>query len=195
MSEETEIWGELSQPEFNSALQRFSQTFGQPRQSRRLALQADHFKRHDLDTRIRLTDGQAELVQKVGRWKATTRQEMRIPLRLSARGTFNLYQLLINQLPPDHRQTNIIQYKNYIFDQPRFELKLGEQTGKQTVYHYEVEASHAGVDLEDLRAQLNLPPSLKQSDETFWSAWNERVNLNFFDLTEDELTKLIEQYL
>jgi hypothetical protein len=195
VSDETEIWGELSQNQFQAQLANLIAHYGQPLKSKRLALQADYFDRHDLDTRIRITDGKAELLQKIGAWEATTRQELHVPLPLSAPEILNLYKLLVNQLPPNNRQTNIIQYQNYIFNQPDVEIKLGEQTGKQTAYHYELEAKSLNANLEQKRLDLKLPAPLKQSDEMFWASWNKRVNLDYFDLAETELIDLIEKYL
>ena len=195
MSEETEIWGELNHQQFQDQLVQLTKLYGLPRESRRLALQADHFKRHDLDTRIRITDGKAELMQKVGAWEAITRQEIHVPLELTAQEILNLYQLLINQLPLENRQTNIIQYQNYIFEPADVEIKLGEQTGKQTAYHYELEAKNLNADLEQKRLDLGLPDALEQSDEMFWADWNQRVNLNFLDLSDNEILLLIEKFL
>lgn len=195
MNDETEIWGELTAQQFQIKLTEFSDKFGKPLLSKRLALQADHFKRHDLDTRIRITDGQTELVQKVGSWEATTRSEIHVKLDLDANGILNLYQLLINQLPLKHRQTNLIQYSNYIFNTSDYEIKLGEQSGKQTVYHYELEAKTSAANLENKRLELGLPESLRQSDEAFWTAWNQRVNLNYDDLSKQQLIELIQKYL
>ncbi len=156
---------------------------------------SENFKRHDLDTRIRITDGQTELVQKVGKWEATTRSEIHTKLELKAKEILYLYQILINLLPLEHRQTNLIQYTNYIFDTPDYEIKLGIQTGKQTVYHYELETKTSDANLEHKRLELGLPEHLKQSDEDFWTEWNQRVNLNYDDLSEQQLIELIQKYL
>ncbi len=196
MTEETEIWGELDQLNFQTKLKVFEQRYGRPIIQKRLSLQADNFKRHDMDTRIRITDGQAELVQKVGRWEAASRSEICVPLRsLSLSELLRLYQCLINQLPPEHRQTNIIQYQNYIFQTNDFELKLGKQTGKETVFHYELEAKTPSVNLNVIRKELDLPSPLEQSNEAFWTEWNQRVNLSMTEVSEVELTKLITQSL
>ncbi len=195
MNEETEIWGELTEAEYTLALKEFTRQFGRPKQSRRLALQADDFSRHDLDTRIRIGKGAVELVQKVGLWSAKTRTEISVPLKLGAEQVLHLYTLIINQLPDHNRQTNIIQFTNQIFAQPEFEVKLGIQTGRETVYHYEIEARNPNFELETHRKKLGLPAPNLTDDEAFWSAWNERVNLTYEDLTEDELIELIRKYM
>ncbi len=195
MTEETEIWGVLTFDQFKAKIAELTKQLGKPQLSKRLSLQADHFKRHDLDTRIRITNGKIELVQKIGQWEAVSRQEIHTPLKLSAPEVLNLYKILINQLPLDNRQTNLIQYQNFIFITPDIEIKLGQQIGKQTVYHYELEANTPSADLEQARNQLKLPDALKQSDESFWADWNQRINLNYYDLEEAELIQLIQLHL
>ncbi len=74
-TQETEVSGILSKQQFDESIKLFSKQFGDPRRSDRLSIQFTDPSGNNVDTRIRLTKSELELMQKTGSWHNKTRTE------------------------------------------------------------------------------------------------------------------------
>jgi hypothetical protein len=194
---EVESWGLLTKDQFDSFLDKFKKRFGWPVYSRRLSFSFWDHNRNNIDTRIRITDGKAEIMQKVGDWEMTRkwiRNEQRVTLPLDPKEIFNTYQIL-RVLVPGNDSCYIAQFENYIFKQADFEIKLTHQTGKTDKYNFEVEMDTSKVDMNQLLEDLGLAGLVKMTDTKFWHNWNEELNLKDTDLEENKIQEIITRYL
>src|SRR3972149_10602450 len=149
---EEESWGVLTKQKFEHFLILFTKQFGKPIHSKRLSFSFWDHKRNEIDTRIRITDGKAEIMQKIGGIgdkRLRVRTEQRLKLLSDPEEVFNAYQIL-RVLIPGKDACYIYQHDNYIFKQPNFELKITHQIGKTDKYNFEVEADTKKIDLNQL---------------------------------------------
>lgn len=104
MAEEKELLTILAKDEYVQVLTRFKNEFGEPKVQKRLSLQSDDYGQSDIDTRIRITNGKAELMQKIGDWKNITkgksRTEVSIPLPSDSDVVAGLYRIIRNDRYP-----------------------------------------------------------------------------------------------
>lgn len=194
---EDESWGQLSKEQFESFLAQFTKQFGNPRKSRRIAISFWDHNRSEIDTRIKITDGKAEIMQKKGSWEKTkmwSRSEQRVHLPNDKEEIFNAYQIL-RVLIPGPNDCYISQYENYLFDTENFEIKLTHQTGKSDKYNFEVEATSKSAKAAEFLKQIGLAEFVIETDEEFWRKWNNELNLNDKGLSEEQIRELIESYL
>jgi len=77
---EVEIWGIIPAKLFPTIKARITKLLGKPVLKRRLSIEISDWNNKHLDTRIRITDGCCELVQKVGAWDNNQKEEIAIPL-------------------------------------------------------------------------------------------------------------------
>lgn len=94
MVEEKEILSILSEEEYKEVLVRLEKELGKPEIVKRLGLQCTDYRWNDVDTRIRITNGETEIIQKIGDWKGESRQEIVIPLQPDSKIIFNTYKIL-----------------------------------------------------------------------------------------------------
>ena len=194
---EEESWGVLTKLKFGQLLDQFTQRFGKPIHSKRLSFSFWDHSRNDIDTRIRITDGQAEIMQKVGKWEGTyewARNEQHVKLPVNSQEVFNAYKIL-RVLFPGKNVCHIMQYDNYIFKQPDFEIKLTHQSGKTDKYNFEVEANTKKVDLNQMLKDLGLLKLVTVTSVKFWDKWNDKLNLKDTDLNDAQIKDLIKKYL
>ncbi len=196
---EQEVWGLFpSEIEYKKYLGIFTAEYGLPVKKKRLAISFwDPNINNEIDTRIRVTDGKAELVQKCGAWENQTEihmEEIDIPLPSDTQYLFNMYRVLRNNLPLT-KSPFTTQYHNSLFLSPSFELKLTIQHGKKTRYSFEIEKLDDKIDLFVLARENGLEEYLLRTDLAFWNKWAEEMDVHTDDLSEDELKALIEQYL
>lgn len=199
MSEEREILTILSREEYDNVLVNLIGEFGEPEKQKRLTLQSDDYDQEDIDTRIRITNGRAELMQKVGDWKNITkgkpRSETAIALARDAETIFTLYKILRNIIGGKNAQHIVMQYESFLWKGEGFEIKLTRQFGKGEAYNCEVEVFDLNLEPKDLAKKYGIPIHLPIQTQEFWKEWNERVNLNAKGMTDEELLKLISGYL
>lgn len=195
MEIERELLGELTKAEFEAKRVDLTHLFGEPKAVRRLALQVTDFSRHNLDTRIRITDGKVELIQKLGAWQDQVKQELCIELQMPAPDIAKLLKIIYNSLDSDNIQTTLIQMENYLYNTTDWEVKLTRQAGKVDHYNFEVEAKNDRVDIEEFCTSHGLKPDMTERTEAQWKAHNEKVNLDWAKISEAELIKIIKSYL
>lgn len=89
MIEEKELLSILTKKEYDRVLVQLTKALGTCDIENRLSLQCTDYRWADVDTRIRLTNGRAEIVQKLGDWKHENRKELVVPPIL---GTSDYFQ-------------------------------------------------------------------------------------------------------
>jgi hypothetical protein len=194
---EKELWGELSMDDFSKKINELTNILGKPRHKKRLGLEVNDYSYTHLDTRIRITNGNPVIVQKVGNWVAThlEREEYELELPKDVDQILIAYNILINQLNSQDAHLIIIQNDNYLFTGDDFEIKLAHQYGRGDVYLFEIEALTQDVDLSLVADKYSLKPDLTVKDAEFWQKFNQRVNIDRKELNDDQLRELIEDSL
>ncbi len=195
MTEEKELLTILSKVEYEKVLARLVKKFGDPEIVKRLSLQSTDYRWADVDTRIRITNGKAEIIQKVGDWKKQNRQEITIPLPSDPKIIFDMYKIFMNAMRDEKVLTPIMQYENKLFKTKNFEIKLTYQFGKKDAYNCEIEVFDHALEPDDLAKKYNIPIHLPEQTQDFWKNWNEIVNLSATELSDDELLKIISKYI
>lgn len=195
MASEKEIWSRISQKDFNKFLNSLKEEIGEPKYTKRLAIQATDYDRQDLDTRVRITNGTAEIMQKKGGWADETRVEISTPLSSDATVILDAYRTIRNMLGGNNIETSVIQTENFVFETDKYEVKLTHQSGKCDVYNYEIEVYDHDLNPKDIVVQIGIPIDSPESTPEFWREWNSTVNLMADQLEKEDLHKLIESYL
>lgn len=166
---------------------------------KRLSLQSDNYGQVDIDTRIRITDGKTELIQKIGDWKNITkgkpRTEILVPLSNDAKIILALYKIIRNLVLGPNVENIVMQYESCLWKKKGFEIKLTHQFGKSDAYNCEIEAFDYSLGPEDLAGEYNIPIHLPTPTPNFWRKWNKTVNLSADELSDKELLKIIKKYL
>lgn len=199
MAEEKEILTILSKSEYEDVKQYLRSKLGKPMVQKRLSLQSDDYGQTDIDTRIRITDGKSELMQKVGDWKNITkgksRTEISIALPSDADVIAGLYRIIRNLMRGPKIENIIMQFESFIWKKEGFEIKLTHQFGKSDAYNCEVEVFGDSHNPNDLMEKYNIPIYLPTQTSDFWRKWNEKVNLNADELFDKKLLEIIKKYL
>lgn len=199
MAEEKELLTILTEYEYGQVLKRLQKEFGKPKTQKRLSLQSDDYGQTDIDTRIRITNGKAELMQKIGDWKNITkgksRTEVSIPLPSDSDVVAGLYRIIRNLMKGSKIENIVMQFESFIWESEGVEIKLTHQFGKSDAYNCEFEVFDDSHKPEDLMKKYNVPINLPTQTENFWRNWNEKVNLNADELSEEELLEIIKKYL
>lgn len=194
---EEESWGVLTKEQFEQFLDQFTKRFGVPIHSKRLSFSFWDHTRNEIDTRIRITNGKAEIMQKigdVGEGQKRVRSEQRVELMSDLNEIFNSYQIL-RVLIPGTESCYIYQHDNYIFRQPTFEIKITHQSGKTDKYNFEVEAIGNNIDLSLVLKDLNLFDLTTTTNVEFWNKWNDELNLRDNDMNQEQIRNLISKSL
>jgi hypothetical protein len=191
---ETELWSEISKEIYEKVLARLREQFGRPTSQNRLAIEICDYSRTDIYTRIRITDGKPEVIQKVGDWNSPTKREITAALPCNALAVVHLCRVIENLLPKNNLQFFVMQFRNQIFKTADYEVKLTDhRTG---YYSFEVEVEEdSGQDVFEVCKRLGLEPDRRNQDETYWKDFNNRVNVDGRKLTDEELEKIISPYL
>ena len=195
MDSEKEIWSRISETDYKRFLDILGAKFGTSKVTKRIAIQATDYNRQDLDTRVRITNGKAKIMQKKGGWKDETRIEISTPLGTEPETVYNAYRTIRNLLPGDNVETSIIQTENTLFQNEEYEIKLTHQSGKTDVYNYEIEVFDHSLNPTDIVKEMSIPIDSPESTPEFWKEWNSKVNLMADSLSEEEMLELIKKYL
>lgn len=199
MTEEKELLTILTREQHEDILARFESEFGKPKIQKRLSLQSDDYGQTDIDTRIRITNGKAELMQKVGDWKNITkgksRTEISIPLPADTEVIAGLYTIIRNLMRGANTENIIMQFESYIWERENLEIKLTHQFGKSDAYNCEFEVLDNANSPQKLMEDFQVPIKLPEQTQDFWRKWNEKVNLDANELSDEELLGIIRIYL
>lgn len=193
---ETETYGQLSKQEFEKFKAELSKNsiFTRKETVKRLSVQITDHARSDLDTRIRITNGKVEIMQKVGDWNAASREELSVGLQATAEDVFRVFLILDNILNADTVQKTVIQMESYTFLTDDFEVKLTHQLGGGEAYNFEVETFAEGLDPKEICKEFNLIPDLAPKDAVYWEDFNKRVNLDIRKIGKEQLFDIIRSY-
>lgn len=197
VNQEQEVLGEIDKELFNELKTKFTKEYGSPKEKKRLAISFwDPVISQNLDTRIRITNGSPEVMQKSGEWEnreILDQREIALPLPKNVEDVYNAYLLFLSyskkEFPP-----RIIQHRSQIFDTPDFEIKLAVQFGASDKYIFEIEKT-GKADLLEFTESLGLIKYILKTDAAFWLKWNKKVNLSTKDLSEKEIKGIINKYL
>ncbi|HTK03593.1 MAG TPA: hypothetical protein VL401_02375 [Alphaproteobacteria bacterium] len=195
--QEQEIWGVITEDFYNNLLVKAKKEFKNHQIKKRLAISYWNPKMNrNLETRLRITNGQSEIVQKTGAWEnqeVINLKEITIPIQNNIETLINSYEVLDNMHPKAPRP--IIQFENEIFISDKVELKLAKQIGKATKYTFELELLDPKLDLLKIAEIYNLRDKITKTDVNFWNKWNKEVTTMSDEISKEELGKLIKKYL
>jgi hypothetical protein len=195
MAEEKEILTILTKEEYDNILRTLEEKFKSSKRVKRLAIQCTDTSRDDLDTRIRITDGEVRLMQKVGKWNSQTREEIEVQIPNKSDVILKIYKIIRNTMTGDKVRTSVIQTDSLLFDGPEYEIKLTHQFGKTDKYNCEIEVLDINLDPAKIASELEIPVNLPEHTAEFWDKWSKEVNFYADDLSDEEIVKLIEGYL
>lgn len=193
---EKEVRGIMNTDEFRTKLTSFNNLSDYAKSyNRRLTFCFGDFNNTELDLRLRITNGEAVLIQKVGTWTNLQREEVEVKVN-SFDDFYKLLRIFKNiyETIPNSFAT-IIQHENYLFEDGDTEIKLTKQFGKNDYYVFEVEAKNSKVNLDRKCKELQLVVTDNFESEEDRKRRNESVNLSFNELAEDKIAKLIQEYL
>ena len=197
--EEKELLTILSEKEYKKVVAFLKKELGEPRLQKRLSLQSDDFLREDLDTRIRITNGRVELMQKVGDWKNITkgksREERSISLPADPKVILDLFKMLVNINSGKLAENVIMQFESLIWKTDALEFKLTHHFGGSDAYSAEVEVIDRSLRPNDVAHDYQIPVHLPMKNIDFWREWNKKVNLSADSLSGRVLLKIIRNYL
>lgn len=198
---EQEIWGLFPDHQtYTHHLTQLIDQFGEPVRTRRLAISFwDPGVDKNIDTRIRITDGVAELMQKRGAWEDQDEihmEEIPVPLPSDVDYLHNMYRILRNNLPLT-KSPFVIQYDNSLFFTEHFEIKLSEMHGRETRHTFEIERlmDDTTVSLQEYAQELRLEPYITQTTVAFWDVWAQEMDVHTDDLTDEQLRQMITNHL
>lgn len=196
---EKEIRGFIEKDKFKFVINHFTDQLGNPKYSKRLSLAIADYQNLTLETKIRITNGKAEVVQKVGDFTAVDREEITIVLTtLTSAELVDLYKTYRNFLKDiNEPMLTLIQHENYVFSNERIEIKLFRQFGNDEFFAFEVEAL---VEMEDIELENFCKDNKLIVDENYndlksIQKRNNRVNVELATLTDEELQDILDSYL
>jgi len=195
MSQEKEILTILNREEYIEIRERLEKSFSSPKNTKRMAIQCTDTLTDELDTRIRISNKKVSLIQKVGKWKSKTREEIEIDLPNDEDTILRVFKILRNMLKGDKVRTSIIQTDSLTFENDNYEIKLTHQFGKTDKYNSEIEVFDTNLEPEDIAEKFNIPIRLPDHTAEFWDKWSSEVNFSADEIDEGDLKKLIEKYL
>jgi hypothetical protein len=199
VSDEKELLSILSEKEYKQVVTFLKKELGNPRLQKRLSLQSDDYSREDVDTRIRITNGRVELMQKTGDWKNITkgksRRERSISLPAEPKLVFDLYKMLINITGGSSVENIIMQFESLIWETKAFEIKLTHQFGGGDGYNAEVEVHDKSLSPRNVAGDFKIPVHLPMKSIDFWREWNNKVNLSADSISDRDLLTIIRKYL
>ena len=193
---EKELWGTMPFDKYTKKVELFTKEFGEPRKSKRLALRFGPNERMYINTRIRITDGDAKLMQKVHERDESTADENELDIPNNSDYIINLfktYKVLLQDFENTHFR--LIRFENLIFDTKDYEIKLTHQFGNDEIYSFEVEAKTEDADIKGFCEKYDLVPDPNASSDEFWVEYNKRVNVDVANWSDEQLREVIEEYL
>lgn len=89
----------------------------------------------------------------------------------------------------------VMQFESSIWEREGIEIKLTHQFGKSDAYNCEFEVFDHTQKPKDLMKKYSVQVNLPTQTEDFWRKWNEKVNLNADELSDEVLLEIIKKYL
>lgn len=198
---EDEIIGEINNEIFLKKKIEFTHMFGEPATKRRLGLMVFDRNNPKVDTRIRITNGSAEIMQKVIRSEDglghSNKEEISVKIPDNTEAVFKSFQAFSNLLKEKYSEKLIrllVQTENYIWKLPDYELKLSYQFGKSDYYTYEIEAISKTCDVQKVQTELGLSPTVNHASPERKVFRVTQVDLNADEMAEEEIKRVIARY-
>lgn len=196
---EREVRGYVDSTDFDRIVSGNKSRFGEFKYSRRLSFAIADNDSLDLETKIRVTDGEVDITQKLGDFNSIDREEFTVELgKLEPTLIVDLF-ITYRNLSRDikNRFMVLIQHENYIFRSENYELKLFRQFGKDEFHAFELEALQ---DLEvnelyDICKSLGLVIDHGFNNRQSVIERNDRVNINLDMKVKLELVECVEKFL
>lgn len=195
---EKEIWRPINFNVYQERWKEFNQIYGKPKLKQRLAFRFGHTSNIKINTRIRITNGEAEIMQKLPLDSNTHGIANEIQINLGN----NVEEIYTHFLFFKHITSNtsdrilyLLRFENLVWDQKDFEIKLTHQFGNKDVYSFEVESKNDKVDLMSTCNELKLPVEDLNLSNEFWDNWNKNVNVDVTNWDEKQIKLTIKEYL
>jgi len=202
MNIENEFIGEINKEIFQKKLQEFTAKFGEPEVKKRLGLMVFDRNNPHIDTRIRITNGKAEIMQKVLQDEDgqghSQKDEISLDIPNNTESVYRAFVSYTNLLKPKYGKQLIrliVQTENYLWQTEDYELKLSYQFGKSDYYTFEIEALNSNCDIKAVQIKLGLVPTENHASPKRKLFRVTSVDLNAEELTESEIKKIIDSYL
>jgi hypothetical protein len=198
--QEVELLSSISPELFEQKVAQFRTKYGEPSVQKRLGIIiGGHSYSKMIDTRIKITNGQAHIVQKIGRAKNGRRsaEEIDIRLDMNAEELLSFIRLMqgFGKVNPGFISL-IQQYDNLLFDTPDAEVKFYKQSNLiNTCYGFEVELTDHKRDLDEVCTELGLEQDNIVRDKAFWLKYDYDYNIDGLTISDEDLLLLIEKHL
>ncbi|MDQ6985810.1 MAG: hypothetical protein Q9M91_06595 [Candidatus Dojkabacteria bacterium] len=123
---EIEIWSEIEADIYHTKIKEFNEKFGQPKTKRRLSFRFGFNSDYVTNTRIRITNGYAEIMHKTGsNQKTFVRNETEYAIDNEPNSILKMVNFFRNILKAsDETHFYLIQFENSIWDIGDYEIKL-----------------------------------------------------------------------
>lgn len=197
---ESEITADISKETFNLYLSRFTNQLGEPVLKRRISFMVLE-RGKALDNRVKITNGQARVVQKLrtpptelGK-RVNEENEFDIPNNLES--VKNAIDLFVNfyEIYNIEALKLVVQHENYLWINSDYELKISRQFGKQDLYVYEIESISDKKTPEEIQEDLQMNVDYDSFSPERQLLRRENVDIKFEELSENEFDGLINKYL
>lgn len=199
---ESEIIGEFNRELFEAKREEFTTKFGAPTVKKRLGLMVFDRNNPDVDTRVRITNGQAEVMQKVKKSEDGSghfvKDEISYAIPSTVDAVYNAFLTYTNLLQAKYHQQLIrllVQTENYVWQLPDYELKISHQFGQNDYYTFEIEALTADCDLARVQETLGLTTTANFASTERKLFRQSSVDLDADKLSETEIKTIISDYL
>ncbi len=198
---EKEIRGEIDVETFEQKKKEFSEEFGEPKIYKRLALLIYDRDQREIDTRIRITNGEAEIMQKIKvegeSDDMSSKEETSIPLNKDPEIIFNAYQVLSSLFYNSNPESMLrisAETENFIWVVDDCEIKLSHLSGKFDYYNFEIEALDNKSHIKEIQKKLGLKDMFGFSTEESKKRRRD-LAIKLDEISKEEFIKLIKKYL
>jgi len=198
---EIEILSSINKTDFYKKIEEFSKIYTPKPQKRLGIILSTYEKGNKVDTRIKITNGKAHLVQKFGEGLEASRvnREIDIPLNLDAEALLGLIRSMQNMGKLVSGFTSPLQrYDNILFDIDDVEVKFYKQyNSTNAFYGFEVElqGSDNPDDLQSKCKDLGLETDEIVRDAEYWYNYDKNYNQDSLEMSDGELLKVIQEFL
>ncbi|GAB4157166.1 MAG: hypothetical protein Fur003_0820 [Candidatus Dojkabacteria bacterium] len=198
---ETEILGMIEASTFEAKVKEFTGKYGEAKIKKRLSIMLFDRNNPEVDTRIRITNGKPELMQKQKLKQeginTTTKLELQVELLADTDQIFNLYKSFENVLLPYKTELVklLVQTENYIWKIENIELKLSRQFGRSDFYTFEIELTEDGNSITQWQEMLNLFAIADLDSPEYSTYRSDKVDILIESLSEDQFREIISGYI
>ncbi len=201
MNLEKEVIGEINKDIFTSKKSEFINKFGNPVIKRRLGMMVFDRNNPQVDTRVRVTNGKAEIMQKVIQSDDghghSEKLEISIKIPDNVEAAFDAFKTYRNLLAKNYSEKLIlllVQTENFIWSTKDFELKLSYQFGKNDYFTFEIEALSEGCDVRETQKSLGLAPIENHASPERKIFRATQVDLDASKMSDQEVKAVIGHY-